>query len=367
MNIISKTIAVVHSIYIKLSDASAKCFKNPLQNFFTVVRDFQNAMVIGISITSAIGCVDVMANEKTAFSVNKSGQISKIQRCNIRKIVGFKFRHENPFVKNACSLNERDNFCHAERLNKATFHQEKMRKSELCGNTERKIRRGFPAVDIQSVGMSMPKVTECLNEAARLLAQNLGQTMDEVTRDVLASTSSVLQCSHGGNGNTPTQLTYEDICAAVGTLLGNDAEMISEVVTAGPNFSTTAIRPAFWGFIDTDLLCDLENVGDMFVPTAQYASQQTVLEAEWGATGNVRWLYTSVGSVSTANPAVYNNFIVGKEAYGVVHLGAETGDFYIKPLGSAGSADPLDQRGTVGEMSAHYKFSLIDLELLEAA
>ena len=74
-----------------------------------------------------------------------------------------------------------------------------------------------------------------------------------------------------------------------------------------------------------------------------------------------------MGSVSTANPAVYNNFIVGKEAYGVVHLGAETGDFYIKPLGSAGSADPLDQRGTVGEMSAHYKFSLIDLELLEAA
>ena len=31
-----------------------------------------------------------------------------------------------------------------------------------------------------------------------------------------------------------------------------------------------------------------------------------------------------------------------------MHLGAETGDFYIKPLGSAGSADPLDQRGTVG-------------------
>lgn len=188
-----------------------------------------------------------------------------------------------------------------------------------------------------------------LNEAARLLAQNLGQTMDEVTRDVLASTSSVLQCSNGSNGNTPTELTYEDIATAVTTLLGNDAEMISEVITSEGNlFGTTPIRPAFWGFIDTDLLNDLENVGDQFVPTAQYASQQTVLEAEWGATGNVRWLYTSVGSVSNANPAVYNNFIVGKEAYGVVHLGAETGDFYIKPLGSAGSADPLDQRGTVG-------------------
>ena len=32
-----------------------------------------------------------------------------------------------------------------------------------------------------------------LNEGARLLAQNLAQTIDELTRDVLASTSSVLQ------------------------------------------------------------------------------------------------------------------------------------------------------------------------------
>ena len=39
-----------------------------------------------------------------------------------------------------------------------------------------------------------------LNESSRLLAQNLAQTMDEVTRDVLASTSSVLQCANGVNG-----------------------------------------------------------------------------------------------------------------------------------------------------------------------
>jgi len=186
-----------------------------------------------------------------------------------------------------------------------------------------------------------------LNESARLLAQNLGQTMDEVTRDVLASTSSVLQCSNGTNGNTPTELTYDDIAGAVRTLLGNDAEMISEVVTGANLFGTAPIRPSFWGYIDTDLLNDLESI-DEFVPTSQYPSQQTVLDAEWGSTGNVRWLYTSVGSVSAASPAVYNNFIVGKEAYAVVHLGSETGEFYIEPLGSAGSADPLHQRGTVG-------------------
>lgn len=186
-----------------------------------------------------------------------------------------------------------------------------------------------------------------LNEAARLLAQNLAQTMDEVTRDVLASTSSVLQCSNGVNGNTPTELTKADIDSSVKTLLGNDAEMISEVIVGRDAFGTTPVRPAFWAYLDTDLLDDLEAVAN-FVHSSQYANQQSVLDSEWGATGNVRWLYTSVGSVTSASPAVYNNFIIGKEAYAVVHLRSETGEFYVEPLGSAGAADPLHQRGSVG-------------------
>ena len=186
-----------------------------------------------------------------------------------------------------------------------------------------------------------------LNESARLLAQNLGQTIDEVTRDVLASTASTLACSNGVNGSTPTELTKADIDSAVFTLLGNDAEMISEVVVGRDAFGTAPVRPAFWGFMDTALLDDLESVSN-FVNSSQYPNQQSVLESEWGTTGNVRWLYTSVGSVSSASPAVYDNFIVGKEAYAVVHLGSEQGEFYVEPLGSAGSADPLHQRGTVG-------------------
>ena len=186
-----------------------------------------------------------------------------------------------------------------------------------------------------------------LNESSILLSQNLAQTIDEVTRDVLASTTSVLQCSNGINGNTPTELTKADIDAGVKTLLGNDAEMISKVVKGTDAYATAPVRPAFWGFMDTDLLDDLEAVAS-FQSTSNYPAMQTVLDSEWGSTGNVRWLYTSVGSVSAAATPVYNNIVVGKEAYAVVNLKSETGDFYIEPLGSGGSADPLHQRGSVG-------------------
>lgn len=189
---------------------------------------------------------------------------------------------------------------------------------------------------------------QVLNVSTKLLAQNLGQTFDEVTRDCLASTSSILQCANGVNLNTPTELTKADLDAVVKTLLGNDVDMISEMISGSNSFATTPIRPAFWGYIDTDLLDDLEAVSN-FVSTANYGKQDSsILDAEWGATGNIRWLYTSAGSVSTATPAVYNNFVVGTEAYAVVHIGSETGDFYVEQLGSAGAADPLHQRGTVG-------------------
>lgn len=194
---------------------------------------------------------------------------------------------------------------------------------------------------------------EVLNKASQLLAQNLAQTMDEVTRDVLASTSSVLQCAHGTNGQQPTNLTKPDIDTVVKLLLSNDAEMISEVMIGTDQFGTAPIRPAFFGFISVDLLDDLESVANFRSASEYPGNQRRVLDAEWGATGNVRWLYTSVGSKFTAQigqnePTVYNNFVVGKEAYGVVNLRSESGEFYIKPLGSGGSSDPLNQRGTVG-------------------
>lgn len=186
-----------------------------------------------------------------------------------------------------------------------------------------------------------------LNECTKLLAQNMGQTIDEITRDVLVSTSSVLLCSNGVNLGTPTELTKADIDAATKTLLSNDAQMITEVIKGTNAFATAPIRPSFWGMIHTDLLDDLESVSN-FVATANYSSQEPVQDGEWGNTGNVRWLYSSVASVSGATPPVYNNIIVGKEAYAMVHLGSATGTFTVKQLGSAGSADPLDQRGSVG-------------------
>jgi N4-gp56 family major capsid protein len=188
-----------------------------------------------------------------------------------------------------------------------------------------------------------------LNQAARLLAQNLGQTLDEITYDVLANSTSVILATGGSNGQTPTNLSKADIDAAVKTLLQNDAKMITEVIPGRDAYDTHPIRPSFWGMIPTALIDDLEKVSN-FIATANYAQQGPVMPCEWGNTGNVRWVFTSVQPSNGATIPVYTLPIVGQDAYAVVHLGSESGDFYVNPLGSAGSADPLHQRGTVGWM-----------------
>lgn len=187
---------------------------------------------------------------------------------------------------------------------------------------------------------------EVLNQSAQLLSQNLAQTVDEVTRDVLVSTSSVYQCQFGSNANTPTEMTKEDFDTVVKNLLGNDAKMISNIITGTDYVGTSPVRPAFWAYLDTDLLDDLEKISN-FQNISNY-SQQKILDDEWGSVGNVRFLKTSVGYVSTATPAVYSVPVVGKEAYAVVSLGSDMGEFYVNPLGSAGVSDPLAQRGSVG-------------------
>lgn len=187
-----------------------------------------------------------------------------------------------------------------------------------------------------------------LNEASKLLAQNLGQTVDTITRDILASTASVLQCSQGTNGGHPTELSQADIDAVIYQLMQNDAEMITDIVKASDRIATMPVRPAYVGFIDAGNLKALEKCAK-FTQVANYSAYDGMMQNEYGSTNAVRWLWTSIGHKQLINnTTVYSNFIVAKEAYGCVHLGSENGEFYVDPLGSAGSADPLKQRGTVG-------------------
>lgn len=51
--------------------------------------------------------------------------------------------------------------------------------------------------------------------------------------------------------------------------------------------------------------------------------------------------------------AVYACLVIGKDAYGIIDPTAEAMEVIVKQRGSAGTADPLDQRSTVGWKASH--------------
>lgn len=201
-----------------------------------------------------------------------------------------------------------------------------------------------------------------LNQTVSLLAQSMRETEDELIRNCLVGSASVINCVNGSNGDNPTNITRPDIDTVVLSLLGNDAMMISDNIEGSLKFGTAPVREAFWGMLNTGILDDLENV-DGFISQAQYPSNMNVLNAEWGSVGNVRFLYSSRGSVtpnaSLNGNSVYNVCITGQEAYAIIELTPATCSFIYTPPG--GPTDPL-RRLQLGA----YKFAQVPRLLNDA-
>jgi len=178
--------------------------------------------------------------------------------------------------------------------------------------------------------------------AAEKLGFQAGETRDELIRDILAACASSTNASSGSNGDTPTELTKADIDAVVKTLLGYNAKRMAPQIDASAKIGTGPIRKAYWGIIDADLVDDIEDVSG-FKEISEYAGQNGVMEDEWGNTGNVRWLMTSKGYVSSST---YSLPIFGENAFAVTDLDGAAMSNIRKDYGHGD--DPLNQRATSG-------------------
>mgnify|MGYP003587217557 CR=1 FL=1 len=117
-------------------------------------------------------------------------------------------------------------------------------------------------------------------------------------------------------------------------------------------FGTAPVRDAYFGLGHTDLIGQLDNVNG-FIQKWNYPNAQNTLDAEWGTISNVRFLLSSIGSV-TANASllganIYNTIICGRESFASVEQDGYSASFLYR------------------KECAVLKPLVIDLECLEAA
>lgn len=191
-----------------------------------------------------------------------------------------------------------------------------------------------------------------LNEAAARLGVSLRQTEDELTRNMLAATASFINCTNGVNGDNPTEIVRADVDEIVRTLLDNNAYTILDNIEGEDKFGTAPVRDAYFALTSTQLTGDLDNVNG-FIHKNQYPAPMNALRSEWGAIGNLRFLISSIGSITNNASAlgndVYNIFCVGMEAYACVEQDGYSAQFIYRPPIYDG---PLALNASVG-----YKFA----------
>ena len=190
-----------------------------------------------------------------------------------------------------------------------------------------------------------------LAETTSLLAQALQETEDQLVRTMLQSTASVIYCVNGGNGDSPTELTYQDISAAVATLRTNNGRFVTEYIEGEDRFGTGPVRDSFFVMGHTQLQPQIEQIGgnNGFTAKASYPDPARTLVAEWGTIENTRWVLSSLGVIlpnaSALGADVYCAFITAMHAYAIVDIDEFNAQFmYVPPVPSA--ADPAGLRQT---------------------
>ena len=120
-----------------------------------------------------------------------------------------------------------------------------------------------------------------LNEMAARLGVSLRQTEDELTRDMLASTASFVNCTGGTNGDNPTEISRYDVDEAVRILLNNNAYTIADNIEGDLKFGTAPVRDAYFAMCSTQLTGDLDAVTG-FIQKNQYPSpMNTLTDRDW--------------------------------------------------------------------------------------
>jgi len=198
------------------------------------------------------------------------------------------------------------------------------------------------------------KVTVCpltsqspvMNQATIRLGQSMKETEDQLVRDMLATTATVIFATGGINGDSPTEMALSDIQSVTMTLLSNNAKTILESVEGANKFGTAPVNNAYIAMAHTDLSTTLSNLNG-FINTIQYPNQSKIKSTEWGSVDRERFFLSSRGSISanaSGNDAkVYNTFICGMEAYCNVKL-----DNYKSKFVYNDSLDPLKLNQYVG-------------------
>ena len=206
--------------------------------------------------------------------------------------------------------------------------------------------------------LQMTTLDPILTETAEVLGDQAGLTIDTLMRDALVAGSSVQYASTAVSTITVAatmKLTTAEVAEAILTLKLANAKKITSMVDPDSGYDTTPVNSCFVGIIHPQGTSNLNTEAaatKRFVSVEHYANKANLLPSEVGYVDEVRFMESTNAKIKAGAGAagidVYVTLIFGMNAYGSTRISGEALTNIIKPLGSGGTNDPLNQRSTSG-------------------
>lgn len=204
---------------------------------------------------------------------------------------------------------------------------------------------------------------DVITKDAEALASQAGRTIEELDREALNAGQSVIYAPAVASNGTVTEVTTR---AGLGTL----SKFTPDMAFRGANYlevqNAEPIGDTYVAIIHPNSKYDVIRHPD-FTSVVKYQNPERLYKGEIGTIGNVRFVVSTYAKVFKGAGAtisaqgvspevkadVYSTLVLGKEAYKVLEIEGEGMQTIIKPLGSGGTSDPLNQRATQGWKTTH--------------
>lgn len=195
--------------------------------------------------------------------------------------------------------------------------------------------------------LQMTTLDNTIVETTDLIGAQAGSSLDTISREVLNAGTNVQY----GEGRVTSRaavtsndkLTVKAVKMAVRTLKKQLASKIGD---------------SYFAIIHPDVSFDLTEDPN-WIEAHKYAKPEEIFEGEIGKIAGVRFIesteakiFPKAGAAKSGSDAtkidVYSTLFFGANAYATTKIEGAGLQTIVKQLGSAGTADPLDQRATIG-------------------
>ena len=190
----------------------------------------------------------------------------------------------------------------------------------------------------QSDVLELTSLDNTILEATKLLGRQAGATLDTVVRNVMQSGTNVTYCPKKDGTAVTSREALDETCQLT-------VDVVNQVVAKLRAQNAPTIGGKYVAIIHPYVAYDLMT-DPAWQDAHKYCKPENMYEGEIGEIGGVRFVQTTEAKIYDGG--VFGSLFFGEGAYGVTEITGGGLETIVKQKGSAGTADPLDQRSSVG-------------------